>query len=898
MAAAYLCGAKRAVVAAASCSDAKRARGSDVVPLVDLPPPPPPPPVAAGGGSSSATVETAADTIVGASTMAHVLDTGSDAHDVDAADAEVGALTRRENAVPPPPPLPLPPRYLLPAALKVPRDARRDARRLPRGYIMTGACIGVGTYGAVYLANEVADGQGAARGGCGAPTDARHDAGHDAGHGATDGGGADGGVTDGGGAACKATVRAAGVIKVFTVVSRNEEAAQSESVTTTLTELMGRDGMLGGNAADAIAPVTTVLRGPDWRQWYMVMPLAPLTLDATVFRRTPLPLAAVRVLARQLITALVTLHRRGVAHCDLKPSNVLVTATADAAPRLYLTDMGMASRRARCDDPNVTTINWRAPEVARGLPYDPRAADMWAVGVMLRELLCGTPFIRDLESNDQNVYALKYMMHRRGVPAADEWPELYDGEDGAAAAARDAAAEVRTLWGLPPHSGVFVRAADRARWRFALLGSADGVVPHDDAAEDFLERLLAMNPARRPTAEEAATHAFLAGDANDWRGDAQAVALFTAVGAAARYGPPALNWVTCARSMGAPFASAASSLENALLTDVFLPLTLADRYADAAAPPLVLAASPLPLRVADLPPLPLTRAASADDGDANASRADCVLVMAGVCATRLGYGALTFFTAANMLHRALAAAAVPLEDVPLLAVAALFVAQACTVEVPHQVSLAVLARMVAATLGRPFATSPSTSPLLRCSPRAPPTPSPSPSPPPPPSLHVRSYSEDDGATLATLRQLVAELAPTLHFSVYGGSGALHEVSLFHALRAALPTLPDAVARADAVYLVLVQLCFRDSYDAAPAAMTACAVAHDAWDATSPLGRHVAAKLQGDPSAVVRREAWLWYPTAEHGTMEARTALVGRARARATTAHQLATDFVADIQSRV
>lgn len=127
--------------------------------------------------------------------------------------------------------------------------------------------------------------------------------------------------------------------------------------------------------------VTEWLDGEDLGQALLRQ---PLTLDA-----------ALRILL-QVADALTEVHAHGLLHGDIKPSNIFLTAGPEA--RVVLLDFGIArpfssadSSSDRSGQPIVGTVNYLAPELARGEQSVGAQADLFALGCVLHECLTGAP---------------------------------------------------------------------------------------------------------------------------------------------------------------------------------------------------------------------------------------------------------------------------------------------------------------------------------------------------------------------------------------------------------------------------------------------------------------------------------------------------------------------------
>jgi len=146
------------------------------------------------------------------------------------------------------------------------------------------------------------------------------------------------------------------------------------SVMSTITH----EGLIGYRGSEVVDSVGFIYMD------YMPFP----TLFDHISRSGPLPEKDSLRIFHNLVEALAALHKKGVAHKDLKPENVFIDPES---LRVKIIDFGLSVvvSEGELIDQYYGSPMYMAPEVLNRDPHNALLADIWSLGVILYQILVG-----------------------------------------------------------------------------------------------------------------------------------------------------------------------------------------------------------------------------------------------------------------------------------------------------------------------------------------------------------------------------------------------------------------------------------------------------------------------------------------------------------------------------
>ena len=137
----------------------------------------------------------------------------------------------------------------------------------------------------------------------------------------------------------------------------------------------------------------------DGRSYLVMELLIGLSLADVAEATGPMPAARAVPIVRQVLRGLAAAHAKGIVHRDMKPENVFLLQKPDRHDVVKIMDFGISKFlqdreskvRLTATGAVIGTPVYMAPEQAMGTGEIDARVDLYAVGVMLYELLAGRP---------------------------------------------------------------------------------------------------------------------------------------------------------------------------------------------------------------------------------------------------------------------------------------------------------------------------------------------------------------------------------------------------------------------------------------------------------------------------------------------------------------------------
>jgi len=190
-----------------------------------------------------------------------------------------------------------------------------------------------------------------------------------------------------------------------------------------------------------------------------------------------LPMAKVLGYSQDLLNGVYACHARLIIHRDLKPQNLLIHPVHG----LKICDFGLArtlSTPSRPYTPEVVTLWYRCMELLLGRHEYGAEVDVWSTGCIVAEMATG----HALFPGDCEIGTAFKIMQLVGSPTEATWPGFQQQ--------------------LPHWSKIF------PAWPSTGLKAIRDARPElGEVGIDLLQGLLALNPASRPRARRARSHA-------------------------------------------------------------------------------------------------------------------------------------------------------------------------------------------------------------------------------------------------------------------------------------------------------------------------------------------------------------------------------------------------------
>lgn len=270
----------------------------------------------------------------------------------------------------------------------------------------------------------------------------------------------------------KKTQEVVALKKIFDAFQNSTDAQRTYREIMLLQELDGHEN---------IVRLLNVIRADNEKDIYLIFEYMETDLH-TVIKANILEPIHKQYIIYQLLKSVKYIHSADIIHRDLKPSNVLINSDVN----IKICDFGLARSVFNGKDGSapvltdyVATRWYRAPEILLGSTKYSKEADMWSVGCILGELLCGKALFQGTSTLNQ----LNKILEVTGKPSNDD------------------ILAIQSELALTMLENIPIIKSRQLKTLFINSNSTE---------LDLLAKLLQFNPGKRITVDEALNHPYVA----------------------------------------------------------------------------------------------------------------------------------------------------------------------------------------------------------------------------------------------------------------------------------------------------------------------------------------------------------------------------------------------------
>ena len=227
-----------------------------------------------------------------------------------------------------------------------------------------------------------------------------------------------------------------------------------------------------------IMPCYDIVYLPDENQLYLILQLMNCDLKKLIKNKmTEHPCQYTSIMA-QILSGVRYCHERRIIHRDLKPENILIEESTLTAK---IADFGLAKIFSIPNRPmslEIQTLWYKAPEALLGDTRYGCGVDIWSLGCIFIEMLTG----EILFQGDSEIGQLFKIFNILGSPSSEDsnWKEGMD---------------------LPEYKKDYPKF--KGKGQRSILTNVT-----DELQIDLLEKMLALNPKNRISADQCLHHPF------------------------------------------------------------------------------------------------------------------------------------------------------------------------------------------------------------------------------------------------------------------------------------------------------------------------------------------------------------------------------------------------------